>query len=63
MILDIGDGELTIQVHGQHVLTVGQTSDDEVINLFLYPINGEIIVSDQHAKDQQYTHEVLIKRR
>ena len=36
-VVDIGGKDIDIYVDGQKVLHIGQVSDDDTINLFLYP--------------------------
>jgi hypothetical protein len=64
--IDIGQGDADIYVDGQLVLQIGQVSDEDTINLFLYPKSGgEILESLLHQEDckNSCTHEVLIPRR
>ena len=37
MKIDIEDGDIDILVDGQQILHIGQVSDSDVVNLFLYP--------------------------
>ena len=64
-IVDIGHGDLDIYVDGQFVLHIGQVSDDEVVNLFFYPQNGDIVKSimSEEDPDSECTHELLCERR
>lgn len=63
-IVDIEDGDLDIYVDGQLVLHIGQVSDDDTINLFLYP-KGNLIKSlmSEEDSDSECTHEILAERR
>ena len=63
-IVDIGKGEIDIYVEGQKVLNIGQVSDDDTINLFLYPKPGSILRSIMHEDDpnSDCTHELLVPR-
>ena len=63
-VIDIGYGDLDIYVDGELVLHIGQVSDDEVINLFLYPEGCDLVESLMHQEDSssKCTHEVLKKR-
>ncbi len=66
MKIDIKHGDIDILVDGQRVLHIGQVSDDEVVNLFLYPeAKGCIIESIMHKENNnsRCTHELLIERR
>lgn len=61
--IDIGYGELDIYVDGKLVLHIGQVSDEQTINLFLYP-KGELIksiMSEENPKSK-CTHEILLER-
>ena len=62
-VVDIGEGEIDIFVDDQLVLHIGQTSDKETINLFLYP-EGALEESIMHKEDSDSacTHEILIPR-
>lgn len=62
--IDIGWGDLDITVEGKLVLHIGQVSDDETINLFLYP-QGELVESvlSKEEPDSRCTHEILLPRR
>ena len=62
-VVDIRYGDIDIYVEGQLVLHIGQVSDDEVINLFLYP-EGNIIESIIHKENpaDKCTHELLVNR-
>lgn len=62
-IVDIGYGDIDIYVYGELVLHIGQVSDEEIINLFLYP-KGDIIRSliNEDDPDNECTHEILKKR-
>lgn len=61
--IDIKHGGLDILVDGILVLHIGQVSDDETINLFLYP-KGRIIESlmSQNDPTAKCTHEILLER-
>ena len=61
--IDIGYEDLDIYVDGKLVLHIGQVSDDETINLFLYP-KGELIESVMHQEDPSHacTHEIIMER-
>lgn len=63
-IVDIGSRDIDIYVKGQLVLHIGQVSDDEVVNLFLYP-KGNIIESVINSEDPTSgcTHELLANRK
>ena len=63
--IDIGCGDLDLYVDGQPILHIGQVSDDEVVNLFLYPKDGVILESLIHQEDPEHgcTHEVLTNRK
>ena len=62
-IIDIGYGDLDLYVDGQIVLHIGQVSDDNTINLFLYP-EGDLIKSIISYEDptNKCTHEILVER-
>jgi hypothetical protein len=59
-------GDLVISVEGQEVLKISEVSDDEVINLFLYPIGGAGIQNAENLSDEssgnEPTHELMAKR-
>ena len=61
--IDIKYGELDVYVDGQLVLHIGQVSDDNTINLFLYP-KGDIVESIMHQENSnsKCTHELLVER-
>lgn len=63
-VIDIQEGDLDIYVGNQLVLHIGQVSDNDIINLFLYP-QGEIIESLMHVEDNtsECTHEILCMRK
>ena len=64
-IIDIGCGDLDLYVGEKYVLHIGQVSDDNTINLFLYPQeNGNICESIMHEEDStsKCTHELLVER-
>lgn len=58
--VDIGHGDLDVYVDKELVLHIGQVSDNEVINLFLYP-KGDLVESIMHQEDStsKCTHEIL----
>ena len=58
--VDIQWGEANIYVDGQLVLHIGQVSDDDTINLFLYP-EGDLVESIN--EDSRCTHEILAVRK
>jgi len=58
-IVDIVYGDADIYVDGQLVLHIGQVSDENIINLFLYP-EGSLIESTN--KESRCTHEILVPR-
>ena len=63
-IVEIEGDDLDIYVDGQLVLHIGQVSDGEVVNLFLYPENG-VIIESQIQKEypgDKCTHELLCER-
>lgn len=62
--IDIKSGELDVYVDGKFLLHIGQVSDDETINLFLYPKGSGIIESLMHKENVSCdcTHEILIQR-
>ena len=64
--IDIKDGELDVYVDGELLLHIGQVSDNETINLFLYPSvkSSGIIESIMHEEDSsnECTHEILLQR-
>ena len=64
MRIDIESGNIDIIVNGQQVLHIGQVSDDDTINLFLYP-SGNLVESVMHEedKDSKCTHEILVNRK
>jgi hypothetical protein len=63
--IDIGCGDLDLCVDGQLILHIGQVSDDEVVNLYLYPKDGGIVESLIYQMDPDHgcTHEVLTNRK
>lgn len=63
MKIDIKHEDIDLWVDGQQVLHIGQVSDDDVINLFLYP-SGVLVESIMHQenKDSRCTHEILVIR-
>ena len=63
--IDIECGDLDLYVDGQLILHIGQVSDDEVVNLCLYPKDGVIVGSLIHQVDPEHgcTHEVLTNRK
>ncbi len=64
MKIDLEFEDIDILVDGQQILHIGQVSDGEVVNLFLYP-EGCIIESMMHAEDinSNCTHEILTVRK
>jgi len=63
-VVDIGGGDVNLYVKGQLVLHIGQVSDEETINLFLYPRGGDImksLISKGYPEDG-CTHEILVAR-
>jgi len=64
MKIDIEGGDIDIIVDGQQILHIGQVSDDNVVNLFLYP-SGNLIESLMHKGDSssECTHEILALRK
>lgn len=63
--IDIDHDDLDLYVDGQLVLHIGQVSDDETINLYLYPQKGNIFESIIYQEDPDHgcTHELLCVRR
>ncbi len=63
-VVDIGYGDLDIYVDGQLALHIGQVSDDDTINLFLYP-KGDLVKSIMNEEDSksECTHEILIPKK
>ena len=59
-IVDIGYGDIDIYVDGELVLHIGQISDNETINFFLYP-EGDLIESIIHKEkpNSACTHEII----
>ena len=58
--------EVDLYVDGQLVLHIGQVSDDDVVNLFLYPMgDGSIFESIIHKEhpDHGCTHELICSRK
>jgi len=64
MKIDIEGEDIDIIVDGQLVLHIGQVSDENTINLFLYP-KGNIVESIMHEEDNtsECTHELLVERK
>jgi hypothetical protein len=62
-VVDIGYGDIDIYVDDRLVLHIGQVSDEDVINLFLYPYYPmvESVLHKEHPA-HGCTHEILIKR-
>lgn len=57
------DGDVDIICHEQHVLTICETSDVDCINLFLIPIEGDIMKTEQiDDSNFEWTHELLANR-
>ena len=64
-IVDIRDESgIDIYVDKQLVLQIGQVSDDEVINLYFYPQDGNIFESQLNIEEPEHgcTHELLVNR-
>lgn len=63
--IDIGDTDLDVYVYGQLVLHIGQVSDNDVVNLFFYPKDGNILESIIHQEypNNECTHELLCNRK
>lgn len=63
MKIDIEDGTIDIFVGEQLVLHIGQVSDEDTINLFLYP-KGDLLVSlmAEENLDAECTHEIIVNR-
>lgn len=61
--IDMKDGDLDIYVDGELVLHIGQVSDEDIINLFLYP-KGNLVESVMHHENpnSECTHEILKER-
>jgi hypothetical protein len=62
--VDMEWGDLDIFVDGQLVLHIGQVSDNDTIDLFLYP-KGDIVrslMAEEGWEDTGCTHEILAKR-
>jgi len=60
------DGDITLIVDGQPVLRISEVNDDNVINLFLYPLGGAGIQSannDLTDGNSEWTHELLANRK
>ncbi len=64
MKIDLEYGDIDLLVDGQLILHIGQVSDNNIINLFLYP-EGELVESIMHQedKDSECTHELLVVRK
>ena len=62
--IDIKYGDLDIYIDKQLILHIGQVSDDNIINLFLYP-EGNIVKSimAKEDKNSKCTHELLTIRK
>ena len=62
-VVDIGWGDADIYVDGQLILHIGQVSDNDTVNLFLYP-KGDIVESmlSKEGTDKNCTHEILAPR-
>lgn len=56
------NGDIIITCHKQHVLTICETSDEDTINLFLIPINSDILETDSSEYSKDWTHELLSDR-
>lgn len=65
MEIDIKHGDIDIKVGGQLVLHIGQVSDEDTINLFMYPEGSGLVESIIHKHDptESCTHEILVPRR
>lgn len=66
MKIDINFDDLDIYIEGQLVLHIGQVSDKETINLFLYPSKGALITKSLMSEEypgNECTHEILMIRR
>ena len=63
--IDIDYDDLDLYVDGQLVLHIGQVSDNEVVNLFFYQKDGDILESIIHQEDPEHgcTHELLCQRK
>ena len=64
--IELRDGDdLNVYVEDQLVLRIGQVSDDEVINLYFYPKDGNIVKSMLCQEDPGHgcTHELLCGRK
>ncbi len=63
--IDIKGQDFDLYVDGQLVLHVGQVSDDETVNLFFYPKDGNIVESIMHEfnNEANCTHELLAERK
>lgn len=60
--IDIDWGDLDVYVEGQLILKIGQTSDDDTINLFLKGEGSGVV--DTVTEDKQYfTHEIIVDRK
>uniref|UniRef100_A0A6M3J9T4 Uncharacterized protein n=1 Tax=viral metagenome TaxID=1070528 RepID=A0A6M3J9T4_9ZZZZ len=62
--VDIEHEDIDILVDGELVLHIGQVSDEDTINLFLYP-EGDLVESLMHQErpDSRCTHEIIMERR
>jgi hypothetical protein len=64
--INIGTEDLDIYVGGQHVLTIGEVSDSETINLFLTPLGEDACIIPSMNEDFDpdfkfsWTHELLV---
>jgi hypothetical protein len=56
------NGNVQVMVDGHLVITIDETSDDETINLFLYPENKAEIVETDGRAWKPWSHEVLMRR-
>lgn len=63
--IDIGGNDIDIIVDGQLILHIGQVSDNDTINLFLYPIQGMILKSllSETGEDGGCSHEIISDRK
>ena len=64
------DGSIDIICHNQKVLTIDETSDVDTINLFLIPVDGSILTTDDWSEQigmekekKPWTHELLADRK
>lgn len=62
--IDIESEGVIIYVDGQEILEIGQVSDENTINLFLYP-SGDLIKSIIYTEDPspKCTHEIIVERK